>query len=305
VEEKSLDIAQTDVAKQRLHTRGVGHLPVGPEEAARELAEGERALRASGPRNRRWKALDKHDDVVDRLTQKRTDAGARLQSAEEAVRQAPERDARTLAAWIAAGEKGARPPATVYERTVERDAAALLVSAVVMELDAALERRQEHVEKHRQAMLEDATGDLEAATNKLRAASQALVDLRQQALDVRALVEWVASYPDYSQSYGFPGALCVGLQAPVERTLGTKARIDFGAVVEALGEDASCLRNRFGREVAHALGLAKPDNPTVTAMWDADVDPAWKREQLERAREIAGWSASPDRVAAEASDFRQ
>jgi hypothetical protein len=39
-------------------------------------------------------------------------------------------------------------------------------------------------------------------------------------------------------------------------------------------------------------------------MWDSEVPESWKREQLERARELAAYSLNPQRVAEEANDFR-
>ena len=46
------------VAKSRLHARGVGALPTDPQLAAVEMTDETRALRASRPAGRKWKALD-------------------------------------------------------------------------------------------------------------------------------------------------------------------------------------------------------------------------------------------------------
>lgn len=110
---------RSDVARDRLHLRGVGHLPLDPSAAARELQEGERALRSSRPRNRRWRALEKFEREIDRLTQRQAEASARVQEAEATLASAPDDDARTLAKWLAGGEKGERPAATMYERVVD------------------------------------------------------------------------------------------------------------------------------------------------------------------------------------------
>jgi len=156
LEELSNAGMREEVAAERLHTRGVGHLPVDPATAAFELTEQTRALRSTRP-NRRWRALDKFDQEIARLEAKRQDAFARLQEAEEAVRQAPEHDAQTLAKWIAGGEKNKRPTASLYERERERDALRLLSEAVTIELDQALECRQRHVQDNRTSMIKDAT----------------------------------------------------------------------------------------------------------------------------------------------------
>ncbi|CAN5746073.1 hypothetical protein BH18ACT13_BH18ACT13_03020 [soil metagenome] len=304
IAEKANAKMRRENAAERLHIRGVGHLPLDPAAAAFELTEEQRALRSSRPNNRRWKALDKHDAEIARLTQKRGDAHARLHEAEEALRQAPEHDAQTLAAWIAAGEKRRRPAATVYERERDRDAARLLVEAVTMELDEALRRRKQHIEDNRETMIQDATGELDDAVGKLRAQSQALAALRQAALEARDVVLWIAAFPEDSESYGFATATALGLREPVERVLNTKAQVEFAALLEVLEEDAIAIRSSFGPETARALGIAAPRTPLVEAQWDVDVDPAWKAAQLERARGLLEWSPSPSAVADEAADFR-
>ena len=304
IAERANEKMRRENAAERLHIRGVGHLPLDRAAAAFELTEEQRALRSSRPNNRRWKALDKHDAEIARLTQKRTGAHTRLQEAEDALRQAQERDARTLAAWIAAGEKGERPAATVYERERDRDAARLLVEAVTIEFDQALERRQRHVQDNRTSMIKDATGELEEAVGKLRAASQVLPALRQTALEARAVLDWVASFPEPADSFGHAGDAALGLMKPIKRLLDTEARVPFATLIEVLEEDASALRNAFGDGTARALGIVAPRTPLVEAQWDVDVDPAWKREQLERARGLLPWSQNQAKLADEARDFQ-
>ncbi|MBA2641520.1 MAG: hypothetical protein H0U82_01170 [Actinobacteria bacterium] len=304
VEETGQERMQAEVAADRLHIRGVGHLPLDPAAARFELTEEERALRSSRPRNRRWKALDKHDAEIARLTQKRADAHARLHEAEEALRQAPERDAETLAAWIAGDERGERPASTAYERQRERDAARLLVEAVTIELDRALERGQSYIEHHRRKMIADARGGLDEKVGKLEAASRQLLALREAALEAREVLEWIASFPEPRESFGFPTATALGLRKPVEETLGTRARVEYASLVQALEGDAQAIRNQFGPVTAKQLGLAEPATPLIEAMWDHDVDPGWKREQLERARGLLPWTADPAKLADEAGDFR-
>lgn len=46
-------------------------------------------------------------------------------------------------------------------------------------------------------------------------------------------------------------------------------------------------------------------SPITEATWDSDpASVAWKKAELERARQIAEWSANPHQVAHEARDFR-
>lgn len=185
-----------DVAAERLHVRGIGALPVNREAASFELTAERRASSGSRPTSRRWRALDKYDQEIDRAHERHADALKTLEEAEERVRRAPEDDAATLADWLASGEKGERPVASLYERERDRDAARLLVAAIERETDALLDNRREHVEKHRAKMLEDARKDLDAVRDALLAKVAELPALRQQLADARATLEWVAAFPD-------------------------------------------------------------------------------------------------------------
>ena len=99
--------------------------------------------------------------------------------------------------------------------------------------------------------------------------------------------------------------MAVGLRKPVERTLGTSARVEYGALMDALEEDVAALANAFSAEQKQRLGLDTTRTPLTEAMWDGDADNiAWKKSELERARQLAGWSADPQKVAEEARDFR-
>ncbi len=86
------------------------------------------------------RAVEKLDFAVDRAKQRQDAAGARLQEAEAALARAPEDDARALADWLTRGEKGERPPASVYERQRDRDAAKLIVEAAEVEIQTAAAR---------------------------------------------------------------------------------------------------------------------------------------------------------------------
>lgn len=293
-------------AADRLHLRGgVGDLPLDRGAAGQELGDERRARSASRPRTRRWKALDKHDQTIDELQGKQAGALARVQQAEEALREAPDHDAKTLAAWLAGGEKGERPTASLYERERDRDAAALLLAAVGVELDKALERRVEHVESHRQTMLNDARKDVDDGRERLLAHARKLPALRQELLDSRENLLWAAAYPDMAESFGFPTATALGLREPVKRALGTDARIEHRALMEALEEDANALAEAFGAETKRQLGIVEPRTPLTQAMWDNDEDNIrWKKSELERARKLAAWSANPHQLGAEARDFR-
>jgi hypothetical protein len=288
----------------RLHTRGTGALPTNRESAAWEVAEGQRAALASRPRNRRWRPLDKFDRELEQLAQRQVKAQERLSEEEEAVRTAPEHDARTLATWLQDGEKGERPAASIYERERDRDAAKLLLDAVTVERDALLERRREHVESNRRKMLADARRDVDAARSRLLSHIGQLPELRQALLDARATVEWAASYPEPTVSYGFATAAALGLREPIERTLRTTARIEYVSVVEALEADAAALADAYGPDLGRKLGLAAPATPLDTAMWDSEVPDAWRREQLAKAQGLLPWSSDPRQLVQEADDFR-
>ena len=290
---------QREIAADPLHTRGVGHLPVDPERARLELTEEQRVRRSSRPKSRRWRGLAKLDDKIDALALRLEEASQEAQRAEERVQQAPEEDARTLADWLAAGERGRRPEATLYERQRERDAARLHIEALQRTLDEALEERLRYVERNRDKMLEDARKDVDAARARLLAHVAELPALRADLLDARDLVIWSATFPDAAQSYGFPHALALGLLEPVKATLGTTNRLDYQSVVAALEADADALADRHHVQVLKALGTAPPRTPLTEAMWTEDEEhKAWAKQELERARKLAEWH-DPDKLAAE------
>ena len=260
----------------------------GPQEARIELSEEQRVVRSSRPKKRRWRELDKRDAEVDRLAQKLAEASARVGEAEAAVHRAPQDDAESLAAWIAAGEKGERPKPTLYERQRNVDAARLLVDAVQRELDRALARRVDHVVKHRGRMLADAREDVDGARRRYLQKVNELAPLREELLASRENLTWVGAFPDRMENWGFPTATALGLQEPVRRTLNTKARIEYTALLALLAEDATALAEAFSDEQKRQLGADVPRTPLREAMWDGDPDnEAWKRQELERARQLA------------------
>ena len=64
------------------------------------------------------------------------------------------------------------------------------------------------------------------------------------------------------------------------------------------------LAETFSRQQREALGEADQPTPLDTAMWHSEIPGEGKREQLERARQIAAYSMDPHRVAEEALDYR-
>jgi hypothetical protein len=300
VTEAAAEKLRQEVARDRLHTRVTGSLPLDVDRAKIELTEEERVRRWSRPKSRRWRGLGKLDDKIDELTRRLEVARQERNRAEERVQAAPEADARSLAAWIAGGERGKRPEATLYERQRERDAAQLTVDALQRTLDEALEERLRYVERHRGTMLSDARKDVEARRARLLAYLQELPALRQELLDARDVLTWIATYPDHAEQYGFPTALALGLREPVERTLETKARVDVGRVVAALEADADALAERYHAQVQRVLGTAPPRTPLAEAMWAEDEDyKKWQRGERDRARKLAEMGRDLNRLAAE------
>ena len=204
----------TALARERLHRRVVGALPTDRSQAAWELEQEDRVRFSSRPRNRRWKALARHDANVEAAEQRYVRAIDELRRPEEALKAAPDADAQALAGWIEAGERGRRPAPSEPERPRERDAHKLLVAATGRALDDALVRRRDHVERHRDKMLKDARRDLEQATAALADHAQALPGLRQAALACRETAEWVACFPNQVERFGYPMPRTSGLAAP-------------------------------------------------------------------------------------------
>ena len=276
-----------------------------PPERWDSVSDERRALLSTRPRSRRWRDLARIDDKIDGLNRRLGDARRNLQEAEQAAGAAPDADARTLAVWIAAGEKGRRPAPTVAEKERERDAARLIAEALQLEADRALEERREHIERHRGRMVKDARRDVEDAQARLAAHISQLPELRETLLAARDNLRWVASFPEQAEGFGFPLALALGLKAPVKDTLGTTARIEYRGVVAALEADAVALAEQLGPTVKERLGLAPRPTPEDQAMWWDDEDAAaWRKEQVERARRLAETGGDPSRLAAEVRDDR-
>jgi hypothetical protein len=269
------------------------------EQAEREESTGAR------PKTRRWKQLDKLDEEIDNLTQRHADATRQLQETEQRLAEAPSVDAQTLAAWLTEGEQGERPAATVYERTRDRDAAQVLVEAVGLELDQALEKRLRFVEKNRKKMLAEARRDADQACRRLQEAVNHLPALREELLAARETVLWAATFPDPVESYGVVTAAALGFLEPVRQALGTTARVEYRNLVQLLTTDADVLASRFSADQQRRLGEPRHEDPTSTAMWDTDPRVVeWKKRELERARRIAEYHLDPHVVAEEARDLR-
>jgi excisionase family DNA binding protein len=186
---------QRDAALEKLHTRATGALPLDRDRAASELTDEQRVLRAARPRTRRWRALAKIDDEIDAIQHRHADALARVTEAELALADAPRVDADSLASWLAGGEKGVRPDATLPERRRELDASKRLVDALVVELDRKLAQRVEYVQRNRERMADDARHDRERATERLQHAIAELAEARATAVNAVGVEVWVLAYP--------------------------------------------------------------------------------------------------------------
>jgi hypothetical protein len=301
IEETATEKMAADVAAERLKIAGTGHLPLDPGLARTELTQEQRTNRASRPRTRRWRTLEKIDGQIDALNRRHAAVLERVKAAEERLRAAPDHDTRAVATWLAAGERGDRPAPTIYDRERDRDAARLLADAVVVELDKVLDQRVRHVEARRAAMVADARRDVTQLLDKFAE----IPALREELLAARETLLWIAAYPEPVDSFGFPTAVALGLREPVERTLHTKAKVEHAALLQALEEDATALAEAFSTEQKRRQGIDGPRTPLREAMWDGDPDNvAWKKAELERARELDRWAADPLRLANEARDLR-
>ena len=294
-----------DVRAERLKVSGLRGIAADRDRARLELTEEVRALRSTRPPNsRRWKQLAKHDDAVAAAQTKVEEARRAAQAAEDALQRAPREDANALADWLAGGERGERPQSVVYERQRERDAALLLVEAAVRVLDDALERRLQHVEKHRERMVEDAREDVQGALSAVRDHVAALPELRARQIEARETLQWVASYPEPVVNFGSTASVALGLKAPVQDALGLEVQVEYRRLLSALEADAEALANAYAREVADRLGVGPRRTPASEAMWASDERAkAWGREELERARRLAEWT-DPEQLGAEVREIR-
>lgn len=310
--DKSIQKMREDIRRERMLRRGVGHLPLDQDEARRELSDEQRALRSTRPPTRFERQLAEYDEAIDQLHVRLEEVRGRVVAAEASLRQAPERDARTLADWIAAGERGERPAATVYERQRDLDAAKLHENALAVELDRLLQRRVDHVDKNRKRMMGDARKEIEKARQQIVSMARELPALRERLLAARETLLWASSYPERTPDW--PGTnghvVALNLLGPIERTLGpgVRGQFSYDALVRLIEEDAMVVANQYGPDQATALGIRGPRTPEHEAMWiDDDGDPdvaAWKKSNLERARQLAEYGHDPSQLAQEISGER-
>jgi hypothetical protein len=195
----------------------------------------------------------------------------------------------------------------LYERTRDRDAAQLYVTACGVELDEKLEQRQTFIEKNRARMLDDVRRDTDKARRNLQDAVTQLTGLRQELIDCRESALWLAFYPDAPESWGFLGDVALGIQRPVKEATGSTARISFQSLVVLLTSDAAAIATTFSVDQRRRLGESIDEQLTPLDVAMRNSDPRaqeWGKKEIERAREIAGYSLDPDGVAREARDLR-
>lgn len=95
-----------EIARERLQSRGTAHVPANREQARIEISEEQRARYASRPRTRRWRALEKIDENIDKLHQRHAEAIAGFRRRRRTSGRRPSRTPRSLAAWLAGGRSG-------------------------------------------------------------------------------------------------------------------------------------------------------------------------------------------------------
>lgn len=130
-----------------------------------------------------------------------------------------------------------------------------------------------------------------------------MLALRDVLVDARSVVEWVATFTEPTQTFGFPQQVALGLQGPVHRATGSKAQIAFQTMVELLRDDAATLATRYAEATHRRLGTAAPPTPLREAMWQNKENAeweAWRKQEMERARQLAEFGNA---IAAEASDL--
>lgn len=276
-----------------------------PDRQASSWATETIARLSSRPRRRRWAELDEFDRDVDDLNRRHEEAVARLHEAEAAVERAPEDDARRVAGWLAGGEKGDRPAPSLYERQVDRDAARMLADGLAAEVQRALEKRASYVERNRAKMVADAKRDVDAVVARYRQTVETLAAVREELLEARSVELWALSFPEPVVQAGSPSAVALGLLRPVKETIGVTAQTQFAAVLDLLGRDASAIATLMTEQQAAAAGVEDPDAPLREALWDSDPkSQQWKREQMEKLRQMHRAGGDTDALKADAEAFR-
>jgi hypothetical protein len=150
-------------------------------------------------------------------------------------------------------------------------------------IDGLLDRKEQHVRRHRGKLEREAQADVERAHERYDAAVREVERARDELLETRRTRRWAMVFPEAGATQDDLLSVNVagGLLAPVKRTLGTSSQVPFHSLTEALRVDAEVLRD-YGTKDASREGL----DVRRDAIWmDSPEGQETLREEKQRQRE--------------------
>jgi hypothetical protein len=234
-----------DVRRERMHTRGYADLPLDQDAARQELTDEQRYPRMPSKHGRRWKAVAAIDADIERIQgeqERLRSQGAILHARIPAAEQA---DVQALANWHENGQHGPRPEPTKDVLELERERLAQDQTALDRLIDDLLDKKEEHVQKHRGRLEREAGADVERAHERYGTLVRELERARDELVEARRTRRWARLFPEEAANRDeiITAHVAGGLLQPVKRTLGTSAQVPFQALLDALHADADVLRD--------------------------------------------------------------
>lgn len=282
--QKLLDAAASNVAD-------IAHHPdVVREAMSHDIAKQEQsALRRISPLRDRWPEVDEFDDRTAEFDQRRQRVAEELQRLRAERNLAPEHDARTLAEWLAGGEKGKRPEPTapaldrqIEELERERD-------ALVRAADDVLAEKAAFVERHRKRLVRDADSDANGLREAYEARIAELAKVRDKLAATRAKAVWAATFPSQAAGASPPMSLAGGRHPALERAGLERRHLNPSQVWDVLKADAEFLATALSTEQAEAMGLKRPGQATWGGTPEAiEAERAEQKKARQRYKETWG-----------------
>lgn len=214
-------IAIDAAKKAEQHAATIEQLVPDPHaEIVRELATHEAgALLNIGPKRNRWRDLQRFDQQLAELEQRREQISRDIGLKMADRNNEPLRLAAAIDAWIMGGQKGDRPTSQVPQLDQQIADLEAEYGAAGIAHDRLLAGRAAHVAANRVRMLKDVRQQVEDAASEYRTLVDQLEAKRQELLELRATEVWTAIYPSPTLSNEPNTAALVGakkaLQAPV------------------------------------------------------------------------------------------
>ena len=249
------------------------------------------ALLRVGPGRNRWRDLDRFEEHLVELEQRREQLVAAIGAAREELNAEPGRHTTALADWLAAGSEGERPASRVPQlehRLADLEAE---YAATGIEYDRTLRARAEHVERNRGKMVADMREAVEASVGDYVRLVGELEAKRRELVDLRRTQVWAAIFPHESLASEPNTQTLVGAKKALQRPhLPTiEAGLAADSVFALLREDA-----RFCASVATVEQAAAEQGVTTAKMTGREASWQDGKADIVGPNFGAAWGGSPE-----------